>query len=138
MWTIRHAIYQTFVTRRKVNSFKLQATVSPNRIHPSLYISDIITYLQRIYFYHYLYHSLSLSISISVLLCHSFLSLFFSVSLITHKLFCMSIFLLFPSLSCLNSLQPFSLSYSMCPSSWSTLFLHHSICYSSVHLRKSV
>ena len=80
MWTICHARYQTFVSHRKLNPFKLQATVSRNRIHPSLSISDIPTYFHRVDFNHCLYLSLSLSLSI-------YLYLFLPLSLFSVTLF---------------------------------------------------
>ena len=91
MWTIRHARDETIVNDRKVNSFKLHAAVFLNRIHPSLSISDITTYLHRVDFYHSLYHSLVLSFSLfslTIFLC------FFSY---THEFVCLSFHSLFPS-----------------------------------------
>ena len=93
MWTFRHARHQTFVSDSKVNSFKLQRTVFPNRIHSSLSISDITTYLYTADFYHFLYHCLSQST------LYPYLSLPLSLISVTlclclfnceHKLVCLS------------------------------------------------
>ena len=92
MWTIRHACYQTLVSHSKVNSFKQQATVSPNRIHPSLSIFDITTYLYRVDFYHFLFHCLSHSLSIPISLPLSLFSATLCLCLFycAHKFVCLS------------------------------------------------
>ena len=94
MWTICHACYQTLVSHSKVYSFKLQATVSPNRIHSSLSISDITTYLYRVDFYHFLYHCLSKSISLPI-------SLFLPLSLFSIAL-CLCLFYCAHNFVCLS------------------------------------
>ena len=95
MLTICHARYQTFVSHRKVNSFKLQATVSLNRIHQFLYISDIPTYFHRVDFY----HSITLSLYLSLCLPLSLFSvtLFLFLFKYAYNFVCLSLHSLLPS-----------------------------------------
>ena len=97
MWTIRHARYQTFVSHRKVNSFKLQATVSLNRIDPSFSISDIPTYFHRIYFYHSITLSLSIYLYLWLPLSLFSVTLFLCLFNYAYNFVCLSMHSLLPS-----------------------------------------